>query len=159
MHNPQHTTTMIAELIVDFPHQRKSRAVHFAENAQLYIFDHHDVARNELSYSQAEYHRMKVAAMEDVLALRSARTSETSTDEESLCFTGIEHLLTPACMHEVRTCRARCMQAVLTEQARARGPASGHSWETIALASIAQTRRANLRARKLGDFHQKSIFR
>ena len=143
---------MTADLIVDFPYQRKSRVVHFAENAQLYIFERHDVARSELTYSKAEYHRMKVAAMEDVLALCSARTSETSTDEESLCFTGIEHLLTPACMHEVRTCRARCIQAVLTEQARAGGPASGHSWETVALASIAQTRRANLRARRLAIF-------
>ncbi len=75
VHNTQYTTTMTADLIVDFPNERKSRAVHFAENAQLYIFERHDVARNELSYSQAEYHRMKVAAREDVLALRSAMTS------------------------------------------------------------------------------------
>lgn len=156
---------MTADLIVDFPHQRKSRAVHFAEISELYIFERHDVARHELSYSKAEYHHMRVAAREDVRTLRSARTSreavddETSTDEESLCFTGIEHLLTPACIHEVRTCRARCIQAVLTEQARARGSASGLGWETIALASIGQTWRANLRARKLGDFHRVSISR
>lgn len=156
---------MTADLIVDFPYQRKSRVVHFAENAQLYIVERHDVSRHELSYSKAEYHRMKVDTREDVLALRSARTSrreavddETSSDEECLCFMGIEHLLTPACTHEVRTCRARCIQAVLTEQARARDPSSRLGLESIALASIAQTRKARLRARKLGAFHRKSIF-
>ncbi len=149
---------MTTALIVDFPHQHKSRSVHFAENAELYILERQDVARHELSYSKAEYHRMKVATREDVLALRSPRPrtslevvdDETSTDEESVCLMGIEHLLTPACTHEVRTCRGRCIRAVLTkqEQASARDPSAGLGWETIALASIAQTGKARLRARK-----------
>ena len=74
---------MTADLIVDFPHQLKSRAVHFAENAQLCIFERHDVARHVLSYSRAEYDRMRAAAREDVRALRSAMTSREITDEES----------------------------------------------------------------------------
>jgi hypothetical protein len=153
---------MNADLIVDFPHQRKrkSRAVHFAETAQLHIFKRPNVARRELFYTTSEYDLMILVVREDVLAVRAGRPSRGDVDDvpaiESVCFMGIEHLLTPACTDEVRTCRARCIRAVLTEQAR-QGPYPRFGWEAIALASFAQTRKAGLRARKLGKLHQESI--
>mmetsp|Transcript_36650 Transcript_36650/g.74818 ORF Transcript_36650/g.74818 Transcript_36650/m.74818 type:complete len:165 (-) Transcript_36650:9-503(-) len=150
---------MNADLIVDFPHQRKNRAAHFAKTAQLRIFNRPNVARHELSYTRSEYDLMKLVVGEDVLAVRAGRTSREPGDESkesALCFMGIEHLLTPACIDEVRACRARCIRAVLTEQARARSAsATGFvDWETIAFASLAQTRKAILRARKLGKLHE-----
>ena len=153
---------MNADLIVDFPHQRKNRAVHFAETAQLHIFNRPNVARHELSYTKSEYDLMKLVVGEDVLAVRAGRTSREPGDgykESALCFMGIEHLLTPTCIDEVRACRARCIRAVLTEQARATSASATRfvGWETIALASFAQTRKAGLRARKLGKLHQESI--
>jgi hypothetical protein len=155
----------MTDLIVDFPHQCFSiRAVRFAETAKLLVFERPKVARSELWYTRAEYAHMALRRQEDILALRAGRTSlleaadvddDTSTTqaEESLSFMGIEHLLTPASMNEVRSCRARCIQAVLTEQSR-QGPSSRLGWERIALASLAQTRTAKLRARMLGELHQ-----
>jgi len=152
---------MNADLIVDFPHQRKNRAVHFAETAQLHIFNRPNVARHELSYTKSEYDLMKLVVGEDVLAVRAGRTSREPGDgsKESVCLMGIEHLLTPTCIDEVRACRARCTRAVLTEQARARSAsATGFvDWETIAFASLAYTRKAILRARNLGKLHKESI--
>eukprot|EP00984_Skeletonema_dohrnii_P001586 scaffold496_cov108-Skeletonema_dohrnii-CCMP3373.AAC.2 len=155
---------MNADLIVDFPQQRKrkSRAVHFAETAQLCIFKRPNVARHELFYTSSEYDLMKLVIREDVLAARAAMALRDSGEDddvlskESVCFMGIEHLLTPACIDEVRACRARCVRAVLTEQAR-QGPTPRFGWEAIALASFAQTRKAVLRARMLGVIHQESI--
>ena len=70
----------------------------------------------------------------------------------------IAHLLTPACVNEVMACRARCKRAVLAEQARQdQDPNARLGWEHIALASLAETRKAVLRARKLGKLHQDSI--
>ena len=111
---------MNADLIVGFPHQRKKcRTVHFAETAQLHIFKRPNVARRELFYTTSEYDLMILVVREDVLAVRAARTSRGAVDDvpaiESVCFMGIEHLLTPACIDEVRACRARCIRAVLTE--------------------------------------------
>ena len=160
----------MTDLIVDFPHQRSFRcAVHFAETAELLIVERPKVARSELWYTRAEYAHMALRRQEDILALRAGRTSlleaadadvddDTSTTqaEESLSFMGIEHLLTPASMNEVRSCRTRCIQAVLTEQARQDDSSSRLGWESIALASLAQTRKAKLRARMLGEFHQQS---
>ena len=112
---------MTTDLIVDFPrHQRKSRAVHFAELAQLHIFERQHAARHELSYTSVEYDLMKLVRRNDLLKVRAARNSreadhdETASTKESVCLMGIEHLLTPACINEVRSCRARCIQAVLT---------------------------------------------
>ena len=155
---------MNADLIVDFPHQRKrkSHAVHFAETAQLHIFKRPNVARRELFYTTSEYDLMKLVVREDVLAVRARRPSRGAVDDDDVsskdrvCFMGIEHLLTPACIDEVRACRARCIRVVLTEQAR-QGPYPRFGWEAIALASFAQTRKAGLRARKLGKLHQESI--
>ena len=151
-------------MIVDFPHhQRKSRGVHFAETAQMHVFERPKVARHELWHTTAEYVQMKLAIRQDVVAVRTSREAvddNTSTQaEESVRLMGIEHLLTPACMNEVRTCRARCIVAVLTEQARARDASATRfdGWDRIALASIAQTRKATVRARMLGKFHQESI--
>eukprot|EP00984_Skeletonema_dohrnii_P024423 scaffold13533_cov90-Skeletonema_dohrnii-CCMP3373.AAC.8 len=151
---------MNADLIVDFPHQRKNRAVHFAETAQLHIFNRPNVARHELSYTKSEYNLMKLVVGEDVLAVRAGRTSREPVDDdvssrESVCFIGIEHLLTPACIDEVRACRARCTRVVLAEQATRSASATRFvGWETIAFASLAQTRKAVLRARKLGKLHK-----
>eukprot|EP00984_Skeletonema_dohrnii_P038807 scaffold42499_cov283-Skeletonema_dohrnii-CCMP3373.AAC.1 len=65
---------MNADLIVDFPQQRKrkSRAVHFAETAQLRIFKRPNVARHELFYTSSEYDLMILVVREDVLAARAA---------------------------------------------------------------------------------------
>jgi len=77
---------------------------------------------------------------------------DVSTDEGSVCWVGIEYLLTPASSHEVRACRARCIRAVLAMQAR-----QGSSTMDIAFASFVQTRKAVLRAKKLGNLLQDSI--
>ena len=157
---------MNADLIVDFPHQRKKcRAVHFVETAQLHIFKRPNVARRELFYTTSEYDLMILVVREDVLAVRARRPSRGAVDDDDVsskdrvCFMGIEHLLTPACIDEVRACRARCIRVVLTEQARATSASATRfvGWEAIALASFAQTRKAGLRARKLGKLHQESI--
>jgi hypothetical protein len=76
----------------------------------------------------------------------------TSAVERSVCCIGIEHLLTPACMNEKNACRARCKRAVLAEQAR-----QDASEMDIALASLSQSRKAVLRAWKLGKLHRNSI--
>ena len=155
---------MTADMIVDFPqHHRKTHAaVHFSETSQLQVFERPEVARDELWYTKRDYARMKLAIRRDILAIRNSNDAVVGDDidalnesEESVCLMGIEHLLTPApaCMNEVRACRARCIQAVLTEQARQ----GGAGWDRIAFVSIAQTRRAKLRARKLGQLHQESI--
>eukprot|EP00984_Skeletonema_dohrnii_P033851 scaffold31821_cov100-Skeletonema_dohrnii-CCMP3373.AAC.1 len=154
---------MNADLIVDFPQQRKrkSRAVHFAETAQLCIFKRPNVARHELFYTSSEYDLMILVVREDVLAARAAMALRGAGEDdvlaiESVCVMGIEHLLTPADTDEVRACRARCIRAVLTEQAMARSASATRfvSWETIALASFAQTRMAAMRARMLVELHQ-----
>eukprot|EP00985_Skeletonema_marinoi_P035027 scaffold45423_cov153-Skeletonema_marinoi.AAC.6 len=66
----------------------------------------------------------------------------------------IEHLLTPACVLKVKTCRARCTRAraVLVEQSR-----QGASEMDVALASFSQTRKSVLRGMKLGKLHQGSV--
>ena len=157
---------MATDLIVDFPPQRSSRTVHFAETSQLIIFKRQDVARHELVYTKEEYDRMNLAIWEDVLTARSARSSRESANEdhspnESVCLIGIEHLLKPERIAEVRGCRRRCTRAVLTEQAKERD-ASATSflcWESIARVSLEQTKKARVRARVFGKLHQKSIRR
>lgn len=157
-------TTDHHHLIVESPHLRRPRSVQFAETSKLHAYERHDVARHELWYTKAEYILMKRAITEAVLKFRAGRTAneapandDTSAEEESSrCFIGIEHLLTPACMEEVRACRARCTHAVLVEQAR-QDPSARFGLETIALASYTQTRQPVMRARKLGNLHQGSI--
>ncbi len=91
---------------------------------------------------------MKRNIKRDVL---QARASDSASE-----WIGIAHLLAPTCMLEVQACRCRCIRAVLEEQARQDSCGSFRS-EDIALASLAETRRAVLRARKLGRLHQDCI--
>ena len=159
---------MATDLIVDFPcNPRKSRTVRFAEMSQLHIFKLQDVARHELWYTKEEYRLMELVRLQDVLKVRAAAARkprepadvhDDMSTKESVCVMGIEHLLTPACINEVRACRARCTRAVLMEQAR-QGPSPDPDlgWEAISLASLVQTREATLRAMRLGELHQESI--
>jgi hypothetical protein len=160
----------MSDLIVDFPDQRKHRAVQFAGKAQLYTVERHEntVARHELWYTKDKYCSMKLDIREDVLRARSMQSlpfnysgyddddDDDSPEESSGFWIGIAHLLTPACMLGVRTCRARCVYAVLVKQASL-SPSARFRWEDIALASLAQTRKAVLRARELGKLHRKSL--
>jgi len=118
---------------------------------------------------------MKRAVMEAVLEVRQRamaalsysagnnhdKDSSPEAEEESSlsdCI-GIEHLITRASVHEVRTCRARCIHAVLEEQARQMNDPSAwlrFRWDAIAF-SLARTRRTALRARMLGNMHRDSI--
>jgi hypothetical protein len=178
------TTTHIimADLIVDFPHKRnRHRSVRFAEtttsqcNVKHYEGYNSDsenssTCSSELWYTKAEYEAMRLAVKEDVLEVRSKAATGSpfnyagnddgaSATESSgcCCCIGIEHLLTPACLLEVKRCRARCVYTVLSVQARSKDLPSSDSEIDIALASIAQTRRVTLRARSLGKLHQDSI--
>ncbi len=123
-----------------------------------------------ICYTSAEFYSMRRAVFEDVLENLVARTTSNETAaadgdaddndasalESSRCLIGIEHLLTPASVNEVMACRARCTHEVLAEQAR-QAPSARFRLETIAFASLGQTRQAALRARKLGRFHQDSL--
>eukprot|EP00984_Skeletonema_dohrnii_P033150 scaffold28762_cov78-Skeletonema_dohrnii-CCMP3373.AAC.2 len=169
------------DLIVDFPHQRSNHrvaAVQFADDtAQMYTVERHKdygnmnngngVARHELWYTKAEYYSMKLAIREDVGEVRTQAmagvpfnyagnddddASAGESSATSVCCIGIEHLLTPACMLKVKTCRARCTRAVLVEQSR-----QGASEMDVALASFSQTGKSVLRGRKLGKLHQGSV--
>ena len=146
---------MADELIVDFPSQRSRQAVRFADTAQLYIFDRNEgnEHKNELWYSENEYNSMKRNIRRDVL---QARVDDAIAEKDSGFWIGIAHLLTPTIVFEVQACRYRCTRAVLSEQAR-QGASSRFRCENIALASLAETRKAVLRARKLGKLHQASI--
>jgi hypothetical protein len=156
----------MANLIVDFPHQRKRKRVRFANTAQLrFVARHEDtVPRHELWYTKSEYDLMKRAIERDVLDVRLQALAgvplsytgndDASSEESSVCCVGIEHLLSPAWAFEVKACRARCRRAVLAEQAKQqRDPSVRFRWEAIALASVAETRTAVLRATKLGKLH------
>jgi hypothetical protein len=146
---------MASELIVDFPSRRSHQVVRFSEPAQLCIVDRHEDNdhKKELWYTKAEYNSMKRDIRRDVL---QARANGFASEEGTGFWIGVAHLLTPACIREVKACRYRCRRAVLTEQAR-QGPSANFRCEDIALASLAETRRAVLRARKLGQFHQGSM--
>lgn len=150
---------MTSALIVDFPSQRQRnrKDVRFSEATQLYIVDRHEDNdhKKELWYTRAEYKAMKLDIRREVL---QARVNDAASIEDSDFWIGIAHLLTPAIMFEVRACRSQCMRAVLLEQAR-QGPFASASFrcENIALASLAETRKAVLRARMLGKLHQESI--
>ena len=159
---------MAADLIVDFPNQHNHhRVVRFADAAQRHIVERHEdydtenkVARHELWYTKAEYRSMRLAVREDVLKVRSKAADGSpcnywGDDDVSVCCIGIEHLLTPACILEVKRCRARCVYAVFAAQARSQDLSSSEM--DIALASIGQTRKVVLRARMLGKLQKDSI--
>ncbi len=151
----------MTDLIVAFLQQRNHPVVRFADAPQLYIVERHEVARHELWYTTAEYYLMQLAIEQDVLYVRTQLLAGVPfntilADESSVCCVGIEHLLTPACIDEKKACRALCIRAVLTEQAK-HHPSARFGWEAIALASFAQTRQPILRARKLGKLQQITI--
>jgi len=94
--------------------------------------------------------------------MASAGVPATYSDSDSGaghdCLVGIEHLLTPATFLDVKTCRQRCIRAVLREQARqAMNPSDTCGWDDIAIASLLDTRRTAFRARQLGKLHHESI--
>jgi hypothetical protein len=147
-------------------HKNTRQGVRFAETAHLCLYeqdlednkekdnkDHH-----EFWYTESECFAMRRAAIQDAVrvlsnALAGAPFDYSGKDDASVCCVGIENLLAPSsCSLKVSECVGRCISAVLTEQAK-----QGSSEMDIALASIAQTRKVALRARKLGIFHQDSI--
>eukprot|EP00984_Skeletonema_dohrnii_P036283 scaffold37081_cov167-Skeletonema_dohrnii-CCMP3373.AAC.1 len=150
----------------------KTRSVRFADTAQLYIVGRHEDDKDKdnkdknelwLWYTKSDYYSMRRAIEQDVLQVRAqalvgapfnyAGDDETSDFESSVvCCVGIEHLLTPAFILETAACRARCILVVLIAQAGQDVCAMD-----IALASLAQTRKAQLRARKRGMLLQDSI--
>eukprot|EP00985_Skeletonema_marinoi_P032306 scaffold39098_cov128-Skeletonema_marinoi.AAC.10 len=160
---------MAEELIVDFPthRSRSTRSVLFADTAKLHIVPRHDdregVHRNDLWYNGSDYSRMKLANQKSVLKVRAmasagAPVSYSGDDGPSDdCLIGLEHLLTPATILGVMACRRRCVRAVLQEQARQRMNSDIFGWNNIAMASFDETRKAAVRARKLGKLHHVSI--
>ena len=157
-----------------------SRSLHFADTSSLYIVTKHheereDVSRHDLWYTQTDTDLMKLAVRSDVLEVRdqmaahgvsidSLLDEDDHTSEEAInivCLMGIESRLTQSRALEVKSCRARCVLAVLEEQKRQKmmdlssSPTSTEPrWDTIALTSFSQTRDAAMRARKLGKRHQ-----
>ena len=160
----------MANLIVDFPHQRNRNrrlVVQFVDTTDINIVERHEdnetnnVARDELWYTKAEYYSMRRAVQEDALKVRTKALTrgdfdysgndnpdDNSTEESSVCCIGIEHLLTRECTLKVKACRLRCIRAVLEEQAR-----QGSEMD-IALASFDQTGTAENRARALARLHR-----
>jgi hypothetical protein len=144
------------------------RSVQFADTSEMYIVDHHDdnegVDRHDLWYNKQDYSHMRLAIQKSVLKVRAMASTGVaisySGDDGSFddCLMGIEHLLTPASALKIKACRARCVRAVLQEQARqTMNPSAMFGWESIAAASFAETRKAAVRARKLGKLHKDSI--
>ena len=75
------------------------------------------------SVHQVEYDlMMRLAVYEDALKFSYAGNDEDSAsaeaEESSVCCIGIEKRLSRAFRLEVKACRARCISAVLAEQAR-----------------------------------------
>jgi hypothetical protein len=162
----------MAELIVDFPthrDRRSMRSVQFADTPEMYIVDRHDdnkdVDRHDLWYNELDYSRMKLATEKSVLKTRAMASagvpiSDSGDDGTSDdCLIGIEHRLTRACALKVMVCRRRCVRAVLQEQARQMmNPSTTFkAWVDIAAASFVVTRKAAIRAEKLGKLHRDSI--
>ena len=170
---------MAGKLIVDFPtatndHHRHNRSVHFADTSERYIVPRHDdneeVRQKDLWYINSDYSRMNLSRRNSALQAREmisagipVRYSGTEDGDEDRppnvddCLIGIEHLLTPATILESMACRRRCVGVVLEEQARQRqrmNPPDMIGWDHIAVASIAETRRAVVRARKLGKLQR-----
>ena len=150
-------------IIVNPPLPRNHRRrVAFADMAEVHTFERE--TRKELWYTKAEYNVMQLAAMEDALELRAMASEGVLSNylgdrnADDICYTGIEHLLTLACMRQVMASRGGCLYAVLSEQARHRQSAK-YWWEAIALASISQSRGSLLRARRLGELHHDSTTR
>lgn len=177
-----HRTTRLSSLT--------TRSVQFADTSLLYFVTKHeerqDVHRCDLWYTQADIDLMKLAAREDVVKVREQISagifiddldennddaSEESSSYRRICCMGLESRLTQARVKAVKTCKARCVRAVLKEQERQKmkmmdlsssssSPTSAMLvWDMIALTSFSQTMRAALRARKLGILHEHSMLK
>jgi hypothetical protein len=112
---------MASELIVDFSthRDRSLRSIQFAETMEMYIVDRHhdneDVDRRDLWYNRSDYSRMRLVVKKSVRKVRAMDSAgvpviysgndDGSSDD---CLIGIEHLLTQACVFEVKACRRRC---------------------------------------------------
>ena len=112
----------------------RTGSVRFADTAQMLVERHYYqkkdnkyVARHELWYSTSDFHSMRRAVAHDVLQARAQALAgvpfnygdgdDASADESSVCCIGIGHVLTADVMLEIEARRARCIQAVLAEQA------------------------------------------
>jgi hypothetical protein len=82
-----------------------TRSVHFAETSLLHIV---------LKVRE----QILDGVFIDDLGKDDADTSEESSSSRIVCTMGIESRLTPARVNEVKTCRARCVLAVLKQQER-----------------------------------------
>ncbi len=161
--------TMVDQLIVDFPtHRNRSRrSVQFAELTEIHIVDRHEnnenVDRHDLWHNKMDYSRMRLALKNSIFKVRAMASagvpvSYSDTGAANDCLVGIEHLLTPATVLDVKTCRRRCTRAVLREQARqAMNTSDSCGWDDIAIASLVETRRTAFRARQLGKLHREAI--
>ena len=158
---------MVDQLIVDFPtHRNRSRrSVQFADMTEIHIVDRHEnnenVDRHDLWYNKSDYSRMRLALKNSIFKVRamaSAGVPVSYSGSGHDCLVGIEHLLTPATVLDVKTCRRRCTRAVLREQARQAMNASDTcGWHDIAIASLVETRRTAFRAGQLGKLLRESI--
>ena len=165
------------QLIVDFPtHRNNNRSVHFSDTSELYTVPRHDdneeVCRQEdLWCNKADYSRMRRAVKKSVRKIREEVSAgvpisyfydgSLDAEDDDDCLIGIEHLLTPDIILKVKIGRLRCTRAVLQEQARQiiMNPSSEimfFGWDSIAMASLGETRRAAVRARKLGQLHHEA---
>ena len=152
------------QLIVDFPTtRRKNKSVRFSDTSEMCVVprheDNHGVRRQDLWYNKADYSRMRLATQKSVLRVREMASAGIPVRYSSfdVCLVGIEHLLTPATVLEVKLCRLRCVRAVLEEQARQMmNPYGTFGWDNTAMASLDKTRRAAVRARKLGKLHREA---
>jgi len=140
----------------------KTRSVRFADTAQIYIVERHEdyekkinnVARHDLWYNKSDYYSMRRNVKQDALQVRAQALAGVpfnyaSDDEASVCCVGIDPII-----HKTAASRARCILAVLAAQA---GAGEFASEMDIGLASLAQTRKAQLRARLRGMLLQDSI--
>lgn len=158
----------------------KTGLVRFADTAQLHIYSRqeehcgkNDVAFHELWYTAADFRSMRRTFEQDVRRVRAqgvepwvelaavpfnnaGNDGDTTADENSVCYVGIESFLTVDLTLERAASREQCINAVLEEQAR-QEPSARFKCEAIALASSTQTREVVRRARMLGHFHQDSI--
>jgi hypothetical protein len=151
------------QLIVDSPTNRRKRSVRFSETSEMCVVPRHEdndgVRRQDLWYNKADYSRMRLATQRTVLKVREMASAGIPVSYSSfdVCLVGIEHLLTPATLLEVKLCRLRCVGAVLEEQARQMmNPYGTFGWNNTAMASLSETRRAAVRARKLGKLHREA---
>lgn len=154
-----------------------SRSVHFSETSWAVIVSRHDdregVYNSDLWYARSDIKLMKLAAMQDVLVVHDLVAAgvsidrlielEQNTDLEkyNVCLTGIESRLTEEGHYEVGASRARCVLAVLLEQAKLMSLSSLiEDWQIsdmIALASSSQTSKTTLNAQRIGLLHQEYV--